>query len=372
MKTTISKVRLEFIVPFLLVFFTATNLSAQLTLPAGSQKASVSQTIGITEITVNYSRPSVNNREVWGKLVPYGFNNLGFGTATASPWRAGANENTTIAFTHPVIIGGKEIPEGTYGFHIAVENDDSATVILSKDYTSWGSYFYDEANDIVRVPVKTKTVPHTELLTYVFNEVSPSKATLALLWEKKEIPLEIEVNVTETVLEDIRNKLKDSPGFNRQSWEQAANFALNNNGDLNEALGWIEAAIGGQFFSEKTFSNLMIKSNILAKLNKQAEADKAMDEAIELGTVLELHGLGRRLIASGNKEKALEVFKYNFNKYKNTWPVHVGLARGYSAKGDYKQALKHLEKASANAPDKLNKDAIASNIEKLKNNEDIN
>ncbi|WP_340198492.1 DUF2911 domain-containing protein [Ascidiimonas sp. W6] len=352
--------------------FLTSSISAQLNLPTGSQKARVIQTIGITDITVNYSRPSVNEREIWGKLVPYGYNNLGFGTATAAPWRAGANENTTLSFSHPVIINGQNINSGTYGYHVAVEADNTATVILSKDATSWGSYFYEQENDVIRVPVKTKEIPHTELLTYVFNEVSTTKTTLALQWEKKEIPLTIEVEVHKLVLNDIRNALKSSPGFNRQSWEQAANYALNNNGDLKEALGWVDAAIAGKFFSQKTFGNLMIKANILSKMNKMEDAKEVIDEALAIGTVFQVHQYGRQLIASGQKEKALEVFKFNLKKHKKTWPVHLGAARGYAANGNYKEALKHLTIAQKNAPDQVNRDAIAANLIKLKNNEDIN
>lgn len=348
------------------------DLMAQLTLPAGSQKASVSQTIGITEISVEYSRPSVRGREIWGTLVPYGYNNLGFGTSTEAPSRAGANENTTISFSGPVIINSKSIEPGTYGLHMALETDGSATIILSEDATSWGSYFYDQKKDVDRVPVKTKNITHTELLTYVFKEVAPTRTTLALQWEKKEIPLEIEVEVSKLVLADIRQRLKNTPGFNRQSWEQAANYALNNDGDLTEALNWIDAAIAGQFFSKKTFGNLITKATILSKMDKEAEAEKIVDEAMTLGTVLEIHQYGRQLIAGGQKEKALDIFKYNLKKHKNTWPVHLGAARGYAANGEYKEALKHLAKAEKNAPDQLNRDAIAANMIKLKNNEDIN
>ncbi|XLS30947.1 DUF2911 domain-containing protein [Flavobacteriaceae bacterium M23B6Z8] len=352
--------------------FFINDLAAQLTLPAGSQKASVSQTVGITEITVEYSRPSVRGREIWGKLVPYGYNNLGFGTATEAPWRAGANENTTISFSTSVIINNKTISPGTYGLHMALEADGTATVILSEDAASWGSYFYDKSKDVVRVPVTTKEIGHTELLTFVFNEVAPAKTTLALQWEKKEIPLEIEVKVSKLVLNDIRQRLKNSPGFNRQTWEQAANYALNNDGDLTEALSWIDAAIAGQFFSQKNFNNLIIKANILAKMDQEAEASKIVDEALAMGTVFEIHQYGRQLIARGEKEKALEVFKYNLKKHKNTWPVHLGAARGYAANGKYKEALKHMTIAQKNAPDQPNRDAIAANIDKLKNNEDIN
>ncbi|WP_299536914.1 DUF2911 domain-containing protein [Ulvibacterium sp.] len=352
--------------------FLTTEVLAQLDLPRGSQMATVSQRIGITDISVVYSRPSVSDREIWGSLVPYGMNNLGFGTAKESPWRAGANENTTIKFTDDVKIEGQPLAAGKYGLHMIIEEGGGATIIFSKNHGAWGSYFYEPSEDALQVNVQTKEIPHMEQLTFTFDNVDANSAILALNWEKKQIPFKIEVDVTDVVLADIRQKLQDVPGFSRQTWEQAANFALNNNGDLDEALGWIDAAIEGQFFSEKSYNNLNIKSQILTKQGKNAQAEALMDEALEMATVFEIHGYGRQLIAQGKKEKALEVFKMNAKKNKGTWPVDYGLARGYSALGNYKTALKHLKVAEGRAPDALNKNTIAINITKLENGEGIN
>lgn len=356
----------------LTMVFCLTSVSAQLDLPRGSQMAKVSQTVGITDITITYSRPGVNGREIWGKLVPYGMNDLGFGTAKESPWRAGANENTIIKFETDVKIEGKDLPAGKYGLHMVVHEDDRATIIFSKNYDAWGSYFYDPAADALKVDVSTKDVAHTELLTFAFNEVDANSAIASLRWGEKQIPFKIAIDVTHVVLEDIRKKLENSPGFNRQTWEQAANYSLNNDGDLNEALGWIDAAIAGQFFSQRNYNNLSVKSRILSKQDKTAEASKIMDEALKMATILEIHTYGRRLIDQGQKDKALEVFKMNAKKNKGQWPVDFGLARGYSAIGNYKTALKHLKTAATKAPDKPNKDAIAGYLEDLKKGEDIN
>lgn len=354
------------------LFLYATMASAQLDLPRGSQLGKVYQKIGISDISIAYSRPSVNDREIWGQLVPYGMNNLGFGTAKESPWRAGANENTVIKFSDDVKIEGKDLEAGKYGLHMVIHENGKATVIFSKNNTAWGSYFYEPSDDALQVEVETKEIPHTEQLTFVFEQVDATSAVAALNWEKKQIPFKIELDVPNIVLADIRKKLQDSPGFNRQTWEQAANYALNNGGDLDEALGWIDAAIAGQFFSQKNFTNLNIKANILTKQGKTDAAAAIMDEAMGLGTVFEIHGYGRQLIAQGQKDKALEVFKKNAKMNKGTWPVDFGLARGYSAVGNYKTALKHLKIAEGRAPDQLNKDAIAASFGKLENGEDIN
>lgn len=364
----------NFSVTILIVAFFITNAAtAQLDfLPRGSQKAKVSQRIGNTDVTIIYSRPSVNGRKVWGTLVPYGMNNLGFGTATESPWRAGANENTIFKTTHDLTIGGKALPAGKYGLHMIVNDDNTATIIFSNNSGAWGSYFYNPTEDVLRVDVETEEIPHVEQLTYSFDEVDATSAVGSLKWEKKKIPFKFETNVTENVLAEIRQQMQTSPGFNRQTYEQAASFALNNGGDLDEALNWINAAIEGQFFSEKTFNNLSIKSQILAKQGKTAEADAVMEEALPLANVLQVHGYGRQLIAQGKKDKALEIFKWNAKNHKNTWPVDFGLARGYSAVGNYKTALKHLKIAAGRAPNQPNKDAIAAGISKLQEGKDIN
>lgn len=357
----------------ILIAFSSLNLAiAQLNLPRGSQMAEVTQRIGITDITISYSRPSVNNREIWGNLVPYGLNDFNFGTSKAAPWRAGANENTIFETTHAIKVGGKELPAGKYGLHMVINEDNTAKVLLTNNHGAWGSYFFEPSDVVLEVDVTTSEIPHVEQLKFEFNEVGATSAIASLNWEKKQIPFTVEVPVTDIVLADIRSKMQNQPGFNRQTWEQAANFALNNDGDLDEALGWIDAAIEGQFFSQKNFTNLGIKSQILMKQGKIEEAVAVMDEAMPMGTVFQIHGYGRQLIATGQKEKALEVFKWNAKKHKGQWPVDYGLARGYSAVGNYKTALKHLKIAEGRAPDQVNQNAIAVNIEKLDNGADIN
>ncbi len=356
----------------LCLFLVTINANAQLDTPRGSQNATVTQTVGITKIYINYSRPSVNDREIWGKLVPYGMNNLGFGTATESPWRAGANENTIIKFTNDVTIEGQTLKAGKYGLHMIIKEDGGATVIFSKNYTAWGSFFYEPSEDALRVDVQTAAIVHTEQLTFDFINVDATSATAVLNWEKKQIPFKVEVDVTNIVLADIRHKLQNQPGFSRQTWEQAANFASNNGGDLDEALVWINNAIAGQFYSKQDFNNTNIKAGILNKLGKQEEAIASMEAFLPQATIFEVHQYGRQLIGFGLKDKALEVFKMNAEKNKDTWPVHYGLARAYSAKGEYKTALKHLTMSLANAPNAASKGRVQANIDKLEKGEDIN
>ncbi|WP_298320540.1 DUF2911 domain-containing protein [uncultured Aquimarina sp.] len=346
------------------------QLNAQLITPEASQRAQVTQRVGITDITIDYGRPSVKEREVWGKLVPYGYNNLGFGTSTAAPWRAGANQNTTIEFSHDVKVEGKDIKAGLYGLHIALKEDGGATIIFSKNSTSWGSYFYDEKEDALRVEVKTKEVPYTETLMFLFPSFEADKTTVALRWEKKEIPFKIEVDVTGIVMKGIKDDLRGNAGFTQTNWDNAANYAFNA-GDLDQALEWVNGSISGNFFSKETFANLSLKSRILAKQGKTQEAMTMVDKASTMGNVTQIFQLGNGLIGQGQKDKALEILKNNVKNNNGVWPSNYGLARAYAATGDYKNAIKSMNSAMSNAPERF-KGRLSGELEKLQKGEDIN
>jgi hypothetical protein len=345
-----------------------------LTLPEVSPRATVSQTIGITEVTVVYHRPSVLKREIWGNLVPYGFTDLGFGTSKAAPWRAGANQTTLISFQHDVVVAGSPLPAGTYGFFMALAADGTVTVIFSHDTGSWGSFFYDESHDALRVPVKWEDAPFREQLTYDFSDITKDSAVLALSWEKKRIPLSLKVHTDLNVVATLKAELSNSKGFLSQSWVTASNYLLTNNLELPLALTWAQYAVSGRGVGERTFATLSNDADVLEKLGRADEAKPIMDEALKLGTALQIHLYGRGLIARGKAEQALEAFKLNAQLHPDAWPVNYGLARGYSAVGDYKAALEALLKAQTQIPDgdTLNAAPIKTNIEKLRRGENIN
>ncbi|MEJ7609738.1 MAG: DUF2911 domain-containing protein [Ferruginibacter sp.] len=197
----------------------------------------MSEKIGITDVTIHYGRPAVKGREgkIWGKLVGYGFNDLGFGTSKAAPWRAGANENTTMTFSTDVTIEGKPLPAGTYGFFVDME-ERNANLIFSKNHTSWGSYFYDPKEDALRVNVKT--VPMTESverLKYEFMDQKDNSAVIALLWERMKIPFTVQVDFVNTQMESMRRELRSSKGFSHEALLEAINFSVANNGNMEEA-----------------------------------------------------------------------------------------------------------------------------------------
>jgi hypothetical protein len=345
----------------LALFFSTFIAQAQINVPSGSQKATVSQRVGISNVSINYSRPSVKGREIWGKLVPYGMNNLGFGTATAAPWRAGADENTTITFSHDAKVEGKDIKAGTYGFFIEVKDGENATIILSHDINSWGSFFYDKSRDALRADITTKQVPSREVLTYEFNTVTPNSTIASLIWGKKEFPFTLEFDVTKIVLDEFRDQSKGQLGFSRQNWEQAANYALNNGGDLNEALGWIDGAISGNFYSQKTFNNLAIKGQILNKMGRTNEYAALMDEASSMANMIELNNLGYQMMNAKDYDRALQFFTLNVKNNPTDANVYDSLGECYKTMGDKKNAIKYLKKSlSLNPPPN-----VKANSEKL-------
>ncbi|MEN8247470.1 MAG: DUF2911 domain-containing protein [Bacteroidota bacterium] len=357
------------------LLFTSSQLIGQsVTLPrTPSPQAEVIQTIGISTVTINYSRPAVREREIWGtQLAHYGYQNLGFGTAEAAPWRGGANENTMITFSHAATVEGKKIPAGTYGLFFGLYEDGKVDVIFSKNSESWGSYYYSQNEDLIRVTVNAVEIPHKERLTFDFTHINKTTVTAVLDWEKKRIPFKIEFDVDAIVLANAENELRSVTGFFWQGPMSAAQYCLNNNVELEKGLAWVDQSIGMQ----KNFNNMSVKAQILDKMGKKEESQNLMDEAIKnpAATTFQVHGYGRRLIAQGKKDKALEVFLYNYKKNKGAWPTNYGLARAYSAKGDFKKAIKYLKVARTNVPanDRFNGPAIESNLKKLEKGEDIN
>lgn len=340
----------------------------------GNKKASVSERIGITDVTLHYDRPAVKGREgkIWGQLVPYGFTDQGFGTSKAAPWRTGANENTTISFSTDVTVEGKPLAAGTYALFIALEQG-SATIIFSNNSTSWGSFFYDPKEDALRVNVKTVPVAESvERMKFEFSDEKENSATIALLWEKLEIPFTVEVDYVKTQLESFRRELRNEKGFKYDAWLEAVNFCIQRNTNLEEALQWSDYSINAVFAGQRNFKTLSTKANLLQKMGRGAEAETLMNEAMPMANMQELHNYGRQLLRNKKTAEALEAFKLNAQKNPNQFTTNVGLMRGYSANKDFKNALKYAKAALAQAPDKPNKDAIEGYIKMLEGGKDIN
>jgi tetratricopeptide (TPR) repeat protein len=339
-------------------------LSAQtISQPAsgGNYEKSISHRIGVTTVAIRWNAPGVKGREgkIWGTPVAhYGFQNLGFGSSQAAPWRAGANENTTIHFSTDVLVQGKPLAAGTYGFFIALY-PDSCTLIFSKNNNAWGSFFYDPTADALRLNLRQqKNMPSArEWLQYDIGNPTPNSAEISMEWERWRIAFNVSVDVQKTTVDAMRRDLTSNIGFADENWITAANFCLTENYNLEEGLAWAGQAMN----FNPNFFNANIKAQLEEKLGKKAEAEKTIAAALEHATVSEIHQYGRQLVGKKEPAKAMEIFLLNHKKHGDAWPVHVGLMRGYSATGDLKKALEHGKKALAQAPDDLNR----SNLENL-------
>jgi hypothetical protein len=372
-------------VRLLLSFALAIPVGAQIvpglaTPPSGNnQKATVTQGIGPVRVSIDYSSPAVHGPDgkdrrgqIWGKLVPYGLTDLGFGLGKPAPWRAGANENTVFTVSDDVSIEGKRLAAGRYGLHM-IAGPEEWTLIFSKDSKAWGSFYYDPADDVMRVTVKPHKHEYREYLTYEFPVRKPAEAVAELQWEELAVPWTIKVeNINDLYISKIKENLSNVQGFGWRGWVAASQFAAQSD-RMDQALEWAEIAVSKPFIGEVNYTTLSNKSMVLDKMGRKEEAAKMMDTAVHhrSASPLDIHQYGRKLITEKKEKQALEIFLLNYQLNGDTWPTHVGLARGYAAVGDGKQALEHAKKALAQAPDDLNKQSLTAMVAALQEGKPI-
>jgi hypothetical protein len=328
--------------------------STQLDIPRDSQKAVITQRIGITDITIRYHRPLVNGRQVFGKLVPYG-----------QVWRAGANENTTITFADAVSIEGKPIDKGTYGLHM-IPGENEWTVIFSKEHQAWGSFTYKEAEDALRVTVKPQAADFHEALTYDFDSPTRDTAVATLRWDKVAVPVKISVEVDKIVDASLKNQLRGLPQFTWDGWDDAGSYLLAHKVDLPEALSYEDKSIQ----NEDRFENELTKSKVLAAMGKTEDAKATQVKAMALATPIQRHGYALQLLGEKKRDEAFEVFRTNWKDHPDMWFAHTGMARVYSSQGDFPKAVDEMKTALASAPDP-NKGVIEGYIKRLEAKDDI-
>jgi hypothetical protein len=276
-----------------------------------TKKAVVAEQIGLTQVTITYHRPAVKGREgkIWGEVVHKGFIDQGFGNGKPAPWRAGANENTVIEFDNDVKVEGQTLSKGKYGFFIAYDPLES-TIIFSKRSDAWGSFFYDEKDDALRIKVKPQSIEKSvENLKYEFSNQTPNAAVLALSWEKLSIPFKIEVDHLKQQFDAFVAEAQNPRGFTSPGLNIAANWCLQNNYQLEKALEWATLASSPKFPGDpNSFPALSTKAAILDKMGKSAEAAAIIKTALPLGNMMQLQQLGRQLVAAKKSKSALEVF----------------------------------------------------------------
>jgi hypothetical protein len=329
--------------------------SALLDLPRQSQNAQVTQTIGITDVTVRYSRPLVKDRTVWGKLVPYG-----------DVWRAGANENTTITFADNVTVEGKPLEKGTYGlFMIPTEND--WTVIFSKTNTAWGAFSYKQGEDVLRVSVKPTGSDFHDALIYEFDSLTPDSALVTLKWDKLAVPFKVAVNVPQTVEASLDKQLRGIQQYTWVSYDDAANYFLTAKADLPVGLKYADQSIE----AEERYENLMTKSNILKAMGKTEEATKYSAMALQKANAAQSYQYARQLQRDHKQDEAFAIYRELAKKYPTNLYTYAGLSRVAVGAGNYDEAVKQMKLCLAAAPDNA-KSQIQGLLNRLEKNEDIN
>lgn len=328
-----------------------------LTLPEDSPRAVAAQRIGMTDVTIVYHRPFVKGRKVWGGLVPYD-----------QVWRAGANENTTIESTGPLLIEGQALPKGVYGLHM-IPGTDQWTVIFSKQAGAWGSFSYDRKEDALRVTVKPETGEFHEALAYDFDDLKFDSAVARLRWEKLAVPIRISAP-KDAMIEDLRSQLRGGVQYNWIGWDEAAEFSLQAKADFEQGLKWADTSIQ----NEERFENLMTKSRLLEALNRTPEATKAHDRALEVGNPLQLYQYARRLMVQDKKpEDAFAVFRIIVKREPASLAGHLAQGRLYSAAGNFDGAIKEI-KAAQTLPgiSEGQVKVLDPVVKRLENHEDIN
>jgi tetratricopeptide (TPR) repeat protein len=342
----------------------------------GNQKSEVTQYMGLVKVTIVYNSPDVAGRNpIYNTpIAHYGlvsFNNFRSTDANPSPWRAGANENTTITFSNDVEVEGKPLKAGTYGLHMILGASD-VTVIFSNNSTSWGSFFYTPTEDALRVTVKSAPCEFNEFLTYEFTDRLQNSATARLKWEKLAVPFKISVpNGNDLYVKKLREEMTSNKSFAWQNVVAATNFCANNKINLDEALVWIQSLIDRNI---KYFPIYQSKGNVLTAMNKKPEADAVMTEAINLpdATVNQIVNYGRTLITQTRPKEAMVVFEVANKRFPANSTALVGMARGYSANGDAKKGLKFAQDALKIETNPQQKTTIDGLVKKLEKGESIN
>ncbi len=329
--------------------------SAVLTLPDISQHARVSQRIGLTDITIDYHRPLVRGRKIFGGVQAYG-----------DVWRAGANFNTTIEFTDPVTIEGKPLAKGVYGLHF-IPGASSWIVIFSSNSTSWGSFTYDEKEDALRITVVPHPIALQDALSYEFTDPTQNSCVITMQWETVAVPFKIGVDTHDIVARSLRNQLRGRSQTEWQAWEEAANYLLENQMDAEEAVRYADRSIS----IEDRFENEITKARALAAVGRVDESRAAQTKALTLGSEQQVYDFARSLQRLGQQDQAIAILLHNIDMHPNGWRASLERSRVAVAKGDYRAATKEMSAAVGAAPPGM-KPALTDLLRQLQSGVDIN
>ena len=236
-------------------------------LPQPSPSTHLEQRVGLTDITLDYSRPSVNGRVIFGDLVPFG-----------SHWRAGANQNTKVTFSKPVTIAGTDVAAGTYSLSM-IPNKGTWTVILNTKTDMWGVDGYSQEQDVLRVEVTPQAIAPVETMRLSLENITVSNAEIVLDWSDVRIALPVELNTMELATANIDAAIAAEPE-NWRVYRNAANFYNQNNIELPTALTYMEKSIA---LNPDSWYSYYLYAQVLAKNDRKKEAKKAASKALEMG-----------------------------------------------------------------------------------------
>jgi tetratricopeptide (TPR) repeat protein len=241
------------------------------------------------------------------------------------------------------------------------------TVIFSKNSSAWGAFTYKQEEDALRVNVKPQATEMHDALAYDFDELKPDSAVVTMRWEKVAVPFKVAVNVNDIVTASLQKQMRGYPQYYWEGWDDAAGYLLANKINLDQALKFEDQSIN----IEERYDNLMSKSKILEAQGKQTEAASFKNKALDKANALQLYVYARQLQAEKKQDEALALFKSNAKKFPEHWTSHLGLARVYSAQGDFGTAVKEMKTALSGSPD-ANKSALENYIKRLEAKDDIN
>lgn len=313
-----------------------------LTLPEPSPAASLTQRVGITDITIAYHRPAVNNRPVWGQLVPFG-----------EVWRAGANENTVITFSTDVRVGGTPVPAGAYGLHM-IPTEKDWTIILNRESRAWGSFFYDQKDDVLRVTVAPRAAPPQDRLAYTFDDPTDRSVTATLRWENLAVPIPIEVDTPTVVSASLKTQLRGLSGFSWQAFAQAASWCARHDVNLEEADTWADRALG----MNENFTTLRAKALVAEKRGNATLAGSLREKSLTVATEADMNAYGYQLLGAGKTDEALAVFRQNVSKYPASWNTYDSLGEALALAGQKPAAAEQYRKARSMVKDETNQKRI--------------
>lgn len=332
---------------------TAPGLDAQappLVLPQASPEATVRQTVGLTEIEVSYHRPAVAGRKVWDGLVPYG-----------QVWRAGANETTVVAFSSPVRVGGTTLPAGRYGL-LMLPTATAWTVVFSSQAQGWGSYGYDAKEDLVRLEVRPVAAEPTERLAFTFDDPGEQGVTLSLRWEKLRVPIPLEVDTKQVVVQRLRDQLRGLHQFFPESWSAAAGWCVRQDANLAEAEAWADRSLA----LRETFAGLRVKAALLDKRGQAREAEALRAKALAIASEVEVNQLGYALLGQRKVDEAIALFQRNARTHPESWNAYDSLAEALALKGDKVQAIANYRRAYEMVKQEAQRTRIQGELDKLK------